>query len=263
MVRYIYIYILFYRCSQNCKGKINASEKFVLLGTCAGDACDSEDDACDNVNICNDKTDFEWLVYIANKPLERKQNIDWHIDEQVIKHVEQYRRRSILVVKRFTLVPGNLYRFILFGRKSGDNKGLAMWYGMTDTPPVNGTCGTYTPVGVAMITEFTFWCDGWIDEDLPLYYEVVYFNKNIYINGEKAETLFSFGMDNSSSGVLPIGDEDNNYMLPIEIRVIDTYGSIAKVMLTIQVTMYIYSNKNIYLITGNKVPLYFPDMNWR
>ena len=122
-----------------------------------------------------------------------------------------------------------MYRFTLTGGLPGGKKGLAQRNGITNTPPIGGTCTTNDTVGEAMKTLFKFTCHGWMDEDIPLRYEYVYFNE------QGAESLFYFGVKESSVGKLPLGNEKENHTIRMEIRIIDAYEATARVNLTVRV----------------------------
>lgn len=196
--------------------KINPSGKLALMGTCKGD-------------VCSEDIKYEWEVYkVKNQTAEGK--IIWELDEDVMKAVEQYRKELVFVVKKFILTPGKLYRFTLIGGVEGGPKGLSQRNGLTNTPPKNGECVAEQEQGAAMETLFTFRCDGWEDEDVPLRYEFVYFNE------QGAESLFLFGISNVAEGKLPLGDEKTNFTTRMEARIIDAFDATAKVTLYVRVS---------------------------
>lgn len=200
--------------------KINPSGKLALMGTCKGDAC-------------ADGIQYEWEVYkVKGETAEGK--IIWELDEEVMTAVEQYRKELVFVIKKFILTPGKLYRFTLIGGVEGGAKGLTQRNGLTNTPPKNGDCFAEQEEGEAMETLFTFTCEGWEDEDVPLRYEFVYFND------QGAESLFFFGISNVAQGKLPIGDEKNNFTTRMEVRIIDVFDATAKVTLYLKVSNIIH-----------------------
>lgn len=207
-----------FRCSQNCKAKINPSGKLALMGTCVG-------------NICRGNIGYEWFVFRAKAQAKKDKKIEWKLDKEVMQKVEQYRRELVFVIKKFILTPGRLYRFTLTGGVPGGKKGLAQRNGITNTPPVGGECATNDTMGEAMKTSFKFSCRGWDDEDRPLRYEYVYFNE------QGSESLFYFGVAAFSSGKLPLGSEKRNYTIEMEIRIIDAYDATTKLNLSVQVRL--------------------------
>lgn len=196
--------------------KINPSGKLALMGVCNGDACGED-------------IQYEWEVYkVKNQTAEGK--IIWELDQDVMIAVEQYRKELVFVVKKFTLTPGKLYRFTLIGGVANGSKGLSQRNGLTNTPPKNGDCFVDHKEGEAMETLFTFSCEGWEDEDVPLRYEFVYFND------QGAESLFFFGVSSVASGTLPLGDEKTNFTTRMEVRIIDAFDATARVTLYVRVS---------------------------
>jgi len=198
--------------------KINPSGKFALMGKCIGDACSHPD------------MRYEWEVYTVKK-ITDDGKIIWELDVAVMEAVAQYTKDVVFVIKKFTLTPSKLYRFTLKGGIIGGAKGLAQRNGFTNTPPKGGNCFPDTYVGEAMQTTFTFTCENWEDEDLPLRYEFVYYNEI------GAESLFLFGASNIASGKLPMGAEKDNFTIRFDVRIIDVYEATSVVSFNVSVSL--------------------------
>ena len=188
------------------------------MGTCKGDVCEDPN------------MTYEWEVYTV-KEIAKDGKITWELDTKVMQAVEQYRREVVFVIKKFILTPGKLYRFTLKGGLAdGSAKGLAQRNGFTNTPPVGGRCSSDKTQGEAMESLFTFTCNDWDDQDIPLRYEFVYYND------QGAESLFFFGASNVASGKLPMGAEKDNFTIRFDVRIIDVFEATSVVSFNVTVS---------------------------
>ena len=92
-----------------------------------------------------------------------------------------------------------------------------------------GTCKVEPKVGSAMNTSFAINCSGWQDPDQPLPYEFS------YINYEHESVFYVSSEPFAPSVVLPMGHEDNDFNLVLNIQITDHLGAstIEKVLIKV------------------------------
>ena len=90
----------------------------------------------------------------------------------------------------------------------------------TDAPPSGGSCSVSPSEGVAIKTQFRISCQGWTDEDSPLWYE--YFFKHPTYG---SMLLFYGWMPFTNDLFLPPGLEKHNFTLELFVKIMDVLGS--------------------------------------
>ena len=92
-----------------------------------------------------------------------------------------------------------------------------------------GTCEIYPKIGYALNTSFRINCSDWMDPDQPLTYEFA------YVNYYQDNVFFMSHEPTSSSVLLPMGHESNNFTLEMRLKIIDRLGAATVRPITIQV----------------------------
>ena len=98
----------------------------------------------------------------------------------------------------------------------------------TNAEPHGGSCTVSPQNGTAIHTEFHIGCSGWKDEQMPLTYEFRYRSRTGMVVIEK-------GYASDSRTTLPVGDPDNNFVIKIEIQVIDNQGAAGMTLVKVHV----------------------------
>lgn len=96
-----------------------------------------------------------------------------------------------------------------------------------------GTCEIYPKIGYALNTSFRINCSDWMDPDQPLTYEFA------YVNYYQDNVFFMSHEPTSSSVLLPMGHESNNFTLEMRLKIIDRLGAATVRPITIQVGCHI------------------------
>lgn len=123
------------------------------------------------------------------------------------------------------------YTVMLQAQNSGQVEEFAKYTFVTDSPPTRGLCVVSPERGTAIETEFQIVCSGWMDEEMPLWFE-------FYSEGEEPsqETILAYGTSVFTSALhLPPGDERRNNTLQLFVKVFDATGAFQKVSLFAQV----------------------------
>ena len=102
-------------------------------------------------------------------------------------------------------------------------------YFRTNTPPFGGSCQFNRSEGEALVDIFQFTCQGWIDKDTPLTYE-------IQLPTASGTPIPLYISTNNTAGIIfPLGNKEDGYKLNLTFTVIDVFG--AKTMDTITVVV--------------------------
>ena len=80
----------------------------------------------------------------------------------------------------------------------------------------------------------SFFAD-WEDKELPLSYELY----TLHDENDTLGTLVAYGLNNSLSVKLPVGDSNNNYTLWLKMLVLDALKTSTKVIMNITVSFFI------------------------
>ena len=131
---------------------------------------------------------------------------------------------SISYSKQFKLDPSDLIpnqTYTIFFNNL--NSGFSAQYSLTtDAPPSGGSCSVSPSEGVAIETQFRISCQGWTDEDSPLWYE--YFFKHPTYG---SMLLFYGWIPFTNDLFLPPGFEKHNFNLELFVKITDVLGSFA------------------------------------
>ncbi|XP_077978738.1 polycystin-1-like protein 1 [Glandiceps talaboti] len=140
-----------------------------------------------------------------------------------------------LVINDGVLDEGRSYAVALTLTSSNgkvERQGLSNYYFTVNTGPMWGQCTVSPDHGVEMDTQFTITCPEWIDDDLPLVYEISY-----SIGQDTTEELLYYGMKTIITFQLPAGDENDNSNAYLHIAIVDNRGGKTKVCsIAVQVT---------------------------
>ena len=88
--------------------------------------------------------------------------------------------------------------------------------------PKNGSCKITPNSGFAISTNFQISCSEWADEDnkqQPFIYELAVYLKN----GKRS--VLNRGVEEVISKKMPLGNDQENYELQIEVRIEDAFGA--------------------------------------
>jgi hypothetical protein len=125
----------------------------------------------------------------------------------------------------------NVIELYINNKNNSENATIQYIYNKTP-PPYNGICTVTPSIGISYETNFTFDTKGWISDNLPLVYEIIFIDSNGFefplTNGYSMSTNFT-------SNLIPPG---NNFILKIK----DSSGLISYSTFNVQVN----NNPNNY-----------------
>ena len=132
--------------------------------------------------------------------------------------------RRNLVVNSNTLDSSTVFRFeLVVTERNRDGVGFASLTLRPNTPPRGGTCEVVPRRGITLLTQFTFLCHGWRDNDSPLEYRFatgskrsLRYQRSIIYKGFRSQYV---------ADSLPLGDMESNYTIYVFITVLDRFGS--------------------------------------
>ena len=84
--------------------------------------------------------------------------------------------------------------------------------------------------GITLVTEFSFSCVNWQDDDLPMHYEFIYFTNSDLLN------VVYKGSQPSQHTKLPLGEREKNFTMDFRVRVADMFGAFTEVKTPVQVS---------------------------
>jgi hypothetical protein len=137
--------------------------------------------------------------------------------------------QKFLVINPNTLEGERPYQLILTGKMYGRIPGRSVFQFIVNKPPFGGKCTVDIPSGFADLTNFTFDCFGWIDNDMPLSYE------HNYRSVHGLATLIYYGIKNIVKTKLPVGNPKKNFTTNFYVKVIDALGAYVEFNLPVQV----------------------------
>ncbi|KAK3610667.1 hypothetical protein CHS0354_028049 [Potamilus streckersoni] len=167
-------------------------------------------------------TTLKWTLMTING----NQNInDEKLDQ--ITHYGIYNKS--LIIRGGSLTPGKEYKIRLNVDALEDHNRIAEYSFITNLPPFGGSCEVNPSVGFAGETVHTITCTSWVDDDnYPLYYQYLLRGGD----NKTVEQVLYVGSESTSVPLyLPVGDRYNFYQSLIEVRITDSFGDYAEVML--------------------------------
>ena len=166
------------------------------------------------------KTNYIWSV------LFKKSKKQW---EERDLHTENKRGKK-LIINTDKLKPATDYTVSLTVLFTASIKKYSTYFFTTNSPPKDGRCYANNVTGVALTTKFTFSCEGWVDDDLPLSYEFS------YETSSGLSIVLEFGNQSSATTRLPPGDAENDHKITVDITIRDRYGAAAKKNVSVEVS---------------------------
>ena len=144
-----------------------------------------------------------------------------------------------IAIKPNSLIGGRTYRLTMTAKIVGRRAARAVMTLRVNKPPVGGQCTVDIPSGFADDTNFTFTCYGWQDDDVPLSYE------QNYRNSYGLMTMIYYGLRNSITSALPIGDPEKNFTTNVVVRIFDSYRAYTEYVLPVQVRLHLVKKTSV------------------
>ncbi|XP_035699002.1 polycystin-1-like [Branchiostoma floridae] len=196
-------------CVRNCGQYLNPSERLVLKAKCTD---------------CTSGNRLQYYWSLVSNSVNSKQEIDWDTDALT------GRQKKYLSIRKGTFASGAVAETYTIRIDASDESGestYALYSFTTNVPPTLGTCTVVPDTGTVMETLFQVTCSGFLDVNLPLIYRFAAISGvATSTKAWKQGTMVYYGTDSTSSPLyLPIGDEDNDYLITIAIRVTDSFGA--------------------------------------
>lgn len=210
VLRDLKINVFYTRCKRNCGATVNPAEGLLL---------EAHIESLESLN--NIKARYQWNVY--NK-IEQGGKLAWTefkaTDATTINQIH---------LQENTLQPGRSYKVSVVGLVHGRTNGYSELIFSVNIPPRDGSCFVDKPGGYSDETTFLFECEGWVDEDLPLSYEFLYYSRHGVV------FLLHDGITPAFFTKLPVGDADRNFTLDFQVKVSDAHGTYNTTKIDVQV----------------------------
>ena len=200
------------RCIQNCQQPTSISTRLTLETRCTG-------------LFCGNIESYVWSVEYLNKSYAKWQKIA-NLDDSVLT----YANSPNLVTREGKLIANSSYLVTVNGSTPNGHFSVTNYSFFTNTPPVGGSCSVDKSEGRAWETSFIFRCSGWRDDDLPLRY------KFRYNTSDGIMMVFQSGPSSKATGKLPVGDENKDYNLHVQVQIFDARGSSAEWSIFVRVS---------------------------
>ncbi|XP_041369722.1 sperm receptor for egg jelly-like [Gigantopelta aegis] len=169
---------------------------------------------------------YVWKLFKMTK------TVNWKIvplSDWVSKSLTGYNKR-VMSLPPGTLNVSSKYEFNvqIFYNKNA-SKVMHGYRFSTDKSPEGGSCSVNPTSGQALITKFTVFCPGYMDNDSPLTYSVYLKKKG------KSDTLLYQGNEETTSLILPAGPQSNSWLQQLTVYISDSFDSSTIYLLTVQV----------------------------
>ena len=140
-----------------------------------------------------------------------------------------------LEIKGNVLEEGEVYELQLNGYLTEEIKSSQTYTFTTNESPSSGNCTVDKTEGVVLVTNFTFTCLGWKDEDKQLTYQFG------YTSNTGATEIIQQGQHNFlKTNKLPLGDSEKENTVRVEIYIKDEWGGYAMKSVTVKVSVLLY-----------------------
>ncbi|XP_071797300.1 polycystin-1-like [Asterias amurensis] len=214
-------------CISNCAAKINPTTSFLLQGACSG--CDAG------------KAVFDWSLFVREHDSK---------ELRVISDLESITSTGSdnqgIAFYPNTLEGGREYMLQLNVSDRIHGRGFIQHSFITNLPPYDGSCSITPTTGYAISTEFSITCSGWLDEGHSLSrtsispdLASVQFLRYRVMTRVAGETKFLLKTSGTQRAVpamlLELGQEEFGYTHEVMVNVLDAYGAVASVNLTVEV----------------------------
>ncbi|XP_071948700.1 polycystin-1-like protein 2 [Antedon mediterranea] len=213
------------RCIMNCETFLNPSERLILSGKC-GD--------------CTEFTRPSYLWYLIPKSTSnRKQELVWGHDTTT----SQVNAYLSLHANVFNAENSEIYTLRLTIRSWSGSSSYSEFMFSINARPRGGTCSVNPTEGIVLSTLFAIQCLEFYDDDIPLHYvvhaetgaEVVAGVSSLKDHSEDGNLIY-YGVDPVfTPTLLPIGRDENNFIVKINIKVLDAYGAYTDTFLDVKV----------------------------
>ncbi|XP_048582698.1 polycystic kidney disease and receptor for egg jelly-related protein [Nematostella vectensis] len=207
------------KCNFNCLAKTNPIERLVMETTCQD---------CKPTDILG----YEWSLHRLLLGKDPDQIDSWETINPTSWAVNTSTGidKGNLVINSHFLEPSRSYFLRLNAWKPGGYPGGFVEHRFTvNIAPTSGSCSVDPLEGFALDTTFQVKCDGWDDPDTPLKYLVE------LRNGADIVPI-SDGFEPYTSAVFPLGKEENNYTLTVNVKVMDKFFLDATTKFSVRVT---------------------------
>ncbi|KAL3877557.1 hypothetical protein ACJMK2_035254 [Sinanodonta woodiana] len=163
-------------------------------------------------------TKLKWTLMIANG--------NQNINNETLDQITHYGiHNQSLIIRGGSLTPGTEYKI----RLSVDAKIIADYSFTANRPPFGGSCEVNPSIGFAGETVYTISCSYWTDDNnYTLYYQYLLRGGD----NKTVEQVLYVGSESTSVPLyLPVGDRYDLYQSRIEVRITDSFGDYADVIL--------------------------------
>ena len=182
------------------------------------------------VSGCSSRPALYWRLFYKRGPSWK----DWEVVGNITFLTTSNIGSNNIAFKANVLQPGVQYVIQVTVDRSTTSSGedaLSEYRFMTNVPPYGGKCVISVTKGYVYDTLFPFRCSGWLTDNPPLLYTLIY--KDIYSD---LDAILCYNAQEGEADVrMPIGDPERNFTLDVTIVITDTIGSRTLVNTRVQV----------------------------
>ena len=198
------------RCSINCGRKASTSKEMVLHSLCKGQSC----------GIISS---YYWSILVSEIDGSR---VSW----TQMGNLNDFTSTTIdgpdLVIRRkmsttnASLANDKRYKVCVTVEVDERSQLRAEYYFLTNSPPrvKRRGCQVTPSHGTATITEFTFYCEDFVDEDMPLRFQFA------YVSNLGTLMVLQNSESNTLTTTLPLGEKERLYMVHLIVQIFDSQG---------------------------------------
>ena len=189
--------------------------------TCQGEACNKISNYTWSLHIVNQSVDGFSVSPVHHVKMYVQMNTRRLLIDDIFKFQDDTKKHVHYTVKSLVKLDD--------GKEYDGNFSF-----IVNSPPkkfsVDASCHVVPMEGEAISTEFSITCSGWHDADKPLTYEFTYRDKYGMV-------MIQVGSLNTVTTKLPVGEASNEYDLPLEVLVGDSYQDFTSTRLLVKVTV--------------------------
>ena len=182
---------------------------------------------CEGVG-CEDIREFRWILLV-------QENHEWKEVDNIQEMASSSLNNPTLVLSGSPpLRSSTSYKLIvnLYMRDKTTEQRELLFH--TNRPPGGSSstgknCFVFPQEGQAVIDDFTFRCEGYIDEDFPLHYQ-------FSLSSPVGMVFYQTGPSPNATVRLPLGDSRNNYSLSVTVTITDSYGAGVQTAVNVKVS---------------------------
>ncbi|PFX27644.1 Polycystic kidney disease protein 1-like 2 [Stylophora pistillata] len=210
-------YVISLSCVINCGRKVSTNRRLIVEATCIGPFCGQE-------------MSYRWTLYQISST---ERGASWLKVRKFRRYVLTNLDSSNILFSgsKNPLKQSTHYKIVASVRLRHRMIERGEMVFITNTPPHNPYgdlgCQAYPRMGIVLKTDFSITCTGWLDEDLPLTYQLIF-------HSLEGTVIIAKGNISNFKTKLPRGSQSENFEVKLEEQIFDSFGDVATAELTVQ-----------------------------